>query len=158
MEVTHNVKLTKYERKTLIVKYLVIMAVLIIIGTTYYFSAQPASVSKLQSGRILNIFVALGLENITMHFIRKLAHFMLFSILGMAFTLFFSFRFTSIKLFVSSYFASIAIAIFDEIHQSFVPGRGPQVKDVMLDATGALGGIMIMTIFILIYRKYESKI
>ncbi|MEE8886523.1 MAG: VanZ family protein [Eubacteriales bacterium] len=34
-------------------------------------------------------------------------------------------------------------ACTDEIHQIFVPDRGPGVKDVMIDTAGALAGIVI---------------
>lgn len=37
----------------------------------------------------------------------------------------------------------IVYAVSDEIHQLFVPGRGAQVKDVMIDSTGAFAGIII---------------
>jgi VanZ family protein len=33
-------------------------------------------------------------------------------------------------------------AITDEIHQSFVPGRGPRVLDVGIDTIGALVGLL----------------
>jgi len=36
----------------------------------------------------------------------------------------------------------IFYAITDEIHQSFVPGRGPRVLDVGIDALGTLLGLL----------------
>lgn len=35
----------------------------------------------------------------------------------------------------------ILYAISDELHQLFVPGRGAQVKDVVIDSSGAVVGI-----------------
>lgn len=35
----------------------------------------------------------------------------------------------------------VLYAISDEVHQSFVPGRGAQVKDVLIDSAGAIVGI-----------------
>jgi VanZ family protein len=35
----------------------------------------------------------------------------------------------------------ILYATSDEIHQAFVPGRGPQVKDVFIDSAGSFIGI-----------------
>ena len=32
-------------------------------------------------------------------------------------------------------------AISDEVHQLFVPGRGGQVKDIVIDSAGAIVGI-----------------
>jgi len=37
----------------------------------------------------------------------------------------------------------VGYAISDEIHQIFVPGRGPQIKDVLIDSGGAAVGIFI---------------
>ena len=37
----------------------------------------------------------------------------------------------------------VAYAISDEIHQIFVPGRGPLVKDILIDGAGAVIGIML---------------
>lgn len=33
---------------------------------------------------------------------------------------------------------AVAVAIADEVHQSFVPSRSGEVRDILLDATGAL--------------------
>lgn len=40
----------------------------------------------------------------------------------------------------------VAYAITDEFHQMFVPGRGPQVKDVLIDGSGAAIGILIYAV------------
>ena len=37
----------------------------------------------------------------------------------------------------------ICIIVSDEVHQLFVPGRGAQVKDVLIDSAGAIVGICI---------------
>lgn len=36
----------------------------------------------------------------------------------------------------------ILYAISDEVHQLFVPGRGGQVRDVIIDSAGAIAGIL----------------
>ena len=38
----------------------------------------------------------------------------------------------------------VAYAISDEFHQIFVPGRGPLLKDVFIDASGAAIGIVLL--------------
>jgi VanZ family protein len=35
-------------------------------------------------------------------------------------------------------------AVTDEIHQAFVPCRGPAVKDVLIDAVGAVIGVALV--------------
>lgn len=39
---------------------------------------------------------------------------------------------------------SVLYAISDEFHQSFVPGRGPRLYDVLFDASGALAMILLI--------------
>jgi VanZ family protein len=48
------------------------------------------------------------------------------------------------------------MAILDETHQMFVPGRGPQVKDVMIDASGAIVGVIVIATIITLYKKYKA--
>jgi len=35
----------------------------------------------------------------------------------------------------------VLYAVSDEVHQLFVPGRGRQVRDVLIDSAGAIVGI-----------------
>jgi len=51
----------------------------------------------------------------------------------------------------------VLYAISDEVHQLFVPGRGPQVKDVFIDSAGACVGIMIYLGFIIISKKVMTR-
>ena len=45
------------------------------------------------------------------------------------------------KAFIFSLMFCILYAISDELHQLFVPGRGAQVKDVLIDSFGSFVGI-----------------
>jgi len=47
---------------------------------------------------------------------------------------------------------ALVYAISDEIHQSFVPSRGPSVVDVMIDAVGIMGWLIIYY-----EKKYSSN-
>ena len=38
----------------------------------------------------------------------------------------------------------VIYAVSDEVHQAFVPGRGPALKDVLIDSAGAFTGIIGM--------------
>lgn len=40
----------------------------------------------------------------------------------------------------------ILYAISDEVHQLFVPGRGPQVEDVLIDSVGTIVGVGMYSI------------
>ena len=138
-------------------KYLAIALFMAIVGLVFYFSAQPASVSKSQSQVVLNIFHKLGFEDFTMRFVRKAAHFTLFATVALAITLVLNFKFKGLKLFLSSFLISATIGGLNEFHQMFVPGRGPQIKDVMINASGALVGVIFMATCLYIYKRYDSN-
>ena len=48
------------------------------------------------------------------------------------------------RLFALSLFISVLYAASDEWHQSFVPTRGPSVRDVLIDSAGALAACLIL--------------
>jgi VanZ family protein len=138
-------------------KFLALALFLGMVGLVFYFSAQPASVSRSQSQVVLNVFHKLGFENFTMRFVRKAAHFTLFATVAVAITLLLNFKFKGLKLFFSSFLISAFIGGLNEFHQMFVPGRGPQVKDVMINASGALLGVIFMITCLYIFRKHLLK-
>lgn len=94
-------------------------------------------------------------ENV--HFyVRKTAHFMEYAVLGFIFTaLMFVYDKKEKYSFVLSTLLAGIYAITDEIHQSFVAGRSPAVRDVCIDTAGAFVGSisLIILIFILNYSK-----
>lgn len=49
-----------------------------------------------------------------------------------------------LKLAILALFMAIAYALSDEWHQSFVPGRSATLSDVMVDASGALIGLLLI--------------
>ena len=46
----------------------------------------------------------------------------------------------------------MACACLDEYHQSFVAGRGPSSRDVMIDSIGILAGVILVRIVCFIGR------
>ena len=48
----------------------------------------------------------------------------------------------------------VLYAISDEVHQLFVPGRGAQVKDVLIDSAGAIVGVGL---YLVICRIMKSR-
>ncbi len=77
--------------------------------------------------------------------IRKCAHFTLYALLGFlaygAVKSTFSFSEKSYKKY--SFVICVVYAIFDEIHQYFVPGRACRLYDIVIDGLGAVFGIFI---------------
>jgi len=74
--------------------------------------------------------------------LRKLAHFVLFLLLGILVASVFSGRHpTSRKWILPAILICILYAVGDEFHQMFVLGRTASVQDVLLDSTGSITGI-----------------
>lgn len=78
------------------------------------------------------------------HLIRKNAHFLAYLVLGiLSITVL---RCSGIGVWKSILCAlciCVIYAIGDEMHQAFVPGRGPGIKDVFIDSAGSLVGVTI---------------
>lgn len=81
----------------------------------------------------------------------KLLHLIAYAVLGfLTYQVFINYkrgRRTYIVLIVSLIF-SILYALSDEFHQSFVPGRNPDVFDALADGIGSFIGIMIYCRFL----------
>ena len=133
----------------------------------FCFSAQPAEQSNHVSSGVTEKIVDLSpkvrqlppaekqkvVANVN-NAVRKYAHFTLFAVLGL---------FITLALFrpEQKWFITLAIALgfcilyaaSDEIHQLFVPGRGAQFRDVMIDFSGAILGSGISTGINLLRRR-----
>src|SRR5690625_1594783 len=142
--------------------------VLLIMGTIFYLSHQPASDSSKLSGSVTELIAqmitAIPILQIDMDkfhfFIRKSAHFLAYLTLG-----FFvmnavqiSFRkaiFKLIRYRISfALLVCILYAISDEVHQLFIPGRSGEVGDVLIDSAGDFVGIGI---YHFVIRKIKNR-
>lgn len=118
----------------------------------FYLSHQPATKSNGLSTGITekiveivekvasNIKFDIGRFN---HIIRKNAHFFAYLVLGTLVAN--GLRSVGLIGYKAIGFALLIYmfyAISDEIHQLFIPGRGGQVKDVIIDSAGAVVGIL----------------
>ena len=90
------------------------------------------------------------------HVVRKVAHFCIFGVLGALLT----FASLGFEAFFKMHFAkSVSVgflyAVSDEIHQYFVPGRGPGVIDVLIDTAGVICGAtaLIFIVKLIVRRK-----
>ncbi len=77
------------------------------------------------------------------HYIRKLAHFTEYMLLAIsvAFPLY-VFGLRGFPLVIVAGMICIGYACLDEYHQSFISGRSPQKKDVLIDSMGVMVGII----------------
>lgn len=77
------------------------------------------------------------------HIIRKYAHFFSYLVLGvLVVNALRSSGANSYKIIGLAMLICVLYAISDEFHQLFVPGRGGQVRDVLIDSSGALVGVL----------------
>lgn len=91
------------------------------------------------------------------HLLRKNAHFFAYFILGVLVMNIVNRKgINGFKAFAIALGICILYAISDEVHQLFVPGRGAQVKDVLIDSAGAATGIGICKIISKIRRKKDK--
>ncbi len=74
---------------------------------------------------------------------RKLIHLFAYAILSML--IYFAYQGRRKILFTLT--ICLLFAISDEIHQLFIPGRSGEVRDVLIDFSGAAFGLVIVTLF-----------
>ncbi|WP_242840963.1 VanZ family protein [Butyrivibrio sp. AE3004] len=87
------------------------------------------------------------LSTVYQFYIRKLAHFTEYLILAItvAFPLY-VYGLRGFPLVIVAGIICVSYACLDEYHQSFISGRTPQKRDVIIDSCGALVGIIITRI------------
>ncbi len=134
------------------------------------FSSQVAAVSKETSNTVVEIVKriigAIPVKNMEKteygitYIIRKMAHFYNFALLGAL--LLMNKKVVKGNGNKSLMWAGVGlfVAVFDEVHQYFVPGRSAEIYDVMIDFSGVLFGISITHIvlwLILSWRQNERR-
>lgn len=146
---------------------ILLCAVMILI---FVLSAQPATdSSRLSRGltrKILEWFeffrnfdeetklkIVSGLQFV----VRKSAHFSVYAILG-------SLSFLNCncyeKLKKNKLWLSVAFCFFyaitDEIHQKFVPGRSGEIRDVLIDTSGSIFGVLVTIVISYLHRRVKK--
>ncbi len=113
------------------------------------------------SGRVLGILQGilrhLGLpgaaDRLTMHIVRKLAHFCEYALEGFLLTL-------CLRVYTRHFFKHVSwpmlggllTALTDETIQLFVPGRSGQVTDIWIDFSGVMTGLLVGLILLGLVR------
>lgn len=131
----------------------------------FCFSSQDAEDSSKMSGAIVKLILRLfypKLESFSAErqaqlmegfsfAVRKLAHFTEYAFLGTALMLHVDAigRVSPLRCQKSLAFLVGALyALSDELHQSFVDGRAPAGRDVLIDSAGALAALLIVSVII----------
>lgn len=95
----------------------------------------------------------------TERIIRKIAHFSIYTVVGLLLMgLLSTYKIKENWRMILSILLGMIYAVSDEIHQSFIPGRTPQITDVYIDTLGVVLGALLILLFIKIYDKYVTKI
>ena len=160
----------KLRRKTV---WVVAAWTVVILWMAFIFSmsAEPAEQSDKTSGGVAEVILRIivpGFDELPsqeraqmidgiQHFVRKSAHFLGYTLMGVLLCIAFSghfddFRITS----VSAFAVGASYAASDELHQRFVPGRSGEIRDVLLDSAGVATGILISFLFVLIVKRRKK--
>lgn len=163
-----NTKIRFLSKKHLVFGLFPVLAWMLII---FCFSAQDGKDSAhLSAGFVLYVvdmlfaladwcnisFTNLSASSLTHYvhcFVRKLAHFGIYSVLGFLLLRYFlqhkNFKIAA----VFTLFSGVLYAMFDEYHQTFVAGRGGAILDVFIDASGVVCGIILFFLFTAYKRR-----
>ena len=162
----------KIKKNLIFKRILFIVMLLATLSIRFGFSSQDGEQSGNLSLKVTNFIVEMfsKVKNmdlaLRMHYIerlhpiiRKLAHFSIYCLVGfsvMGFWCTFDIK-NKYKL-LWSILLGVSYAASDEFHQSFVPGRGPSIRDVCIDSAGVLTGIFIMIFLILLFEAFNNWI
>lgn len=149
------------------------LPVLIWMAIIFLFSSQNAEASSSTSSfpaEILAKFINPSIDTLSnadrqtlldncQFAVRKLAHFSVYTILGIfSYIAFRGYERISPKLKVLLTAAlCLLYAASDEIHQYFVPGRSCHLRDVIIDFSGSVFGIVIVIAILAIIRKMKKS-
>lgn len=140
----------------------IIRWVMLILWMVFIFmmSQQNGETSSEQSRFVVLIFSSLGIDfngqfgELSTFIIRKTAHFTEYLILYVLAYRVLKMYFKDKKSIILSLVFVFLYASSDEFHQSFIPGRGPSFRDVLIDTSGGV----FAGICIIINNKIKSKI
>lgn len=121
----------------------------------FWLSSEGHDASSARSDAIVNSVRSLGVhaDSGEMTFVvRKTAHTVAYMVLGsLAYLTLRQHNWRARTTVVSGVLLTVAYAVSDEFHQSFVAGRSGELRDVLIDSTAGLVGICIIYF---IYHKY----
>ena len=147
--------------KNKMIAALLLIWVLVIAGGIFWFSSKTGEESGDMSQNVTDeIFdsqppVDEETGKKRHHIVRKSAHVLEYGVLGNAICIFLFFitdaafirERSRYLLALWAWGGATVYAVTDEIHQIFVPGRGPSVIDVTIDAVGAFLGVLAVWAF-----------
>lgn len=122
-------------------------------------SLLPGEISTAISNAVKDIlsrFLPMGKTRSSGGFlVRKLAHLTEFAALGAC--LGWLFAMLQKKMYLP-FLLGVAAACMDETIQTFVPGRGPGIRDVCIDSVGVLTGIVLLHLGYICFRHHRNHL
>ena len=158
--------------KIKVIRIILLILILINCLTIFIFSSEISDDSGNRSGRVVNFIAEIipDIKNMeetekeifkseVMHpIVRKIAHFTIYETLGiLSMCLALTYKGTKYQKGLSVTLFCLMYSISDEIHQSFVPDRSSEIRDVLIDTLGAITGILLICLICFIYRKITKK-
>lgn len=136
--------------RTLIWRIALLAGTILWIAFIFSHSLAPGEQSDIESTKVQGVLqfildsIGLSSIGISHHFVRKMAHFIEFFLLGVLLTgVIRSFTRHLIRYLSIGLFLGLLIPVWDEFIQSFVGGRSSQVSDVLLDFGGVVCGTVL---------------
>ncbi|MCB2309411.1 VanZ family protein [Clostridium estertheticum] len=130
----------------------------------FIFSSQVGEVSNENNKFVIYVFNLLGLNlnnifgTLSNFIVRKASHFTEYFILYMLiYRAMNKSKKIDMKIFIASILIVFLYACSDEFHQSFVPGRGPALRDVMVDTCGGLTAFLFIYIRVTLKKRPDSN-
>lgn len=130
----------------------------------FYMSNQPSTVSSSQSGGFINMLCNIPIIGIVVEtlmkiglaefLIRKSAHIFLYFVLAILLYMAVKGR-SNIKDYSLAFILTTLYACTDEFHQLFIPGRSGEFRDILVDSTGALIGLVLVFLISKIILKIK---
>ena len=125
----------------------------------FMLSNEVADSSSERSGVIVEVISrSLSWSQDVLTFLtRKVAHIFIYFVLGiLMFNVAMDFRISNKHAVMLSVVFVMLYAITDEFHQSFVPGRSAELRDVLIDTTaGAMGALIYF--YATVFRRSDTS-
>lgn len=143
------------ERRKAQLRLFLCLTVLVTLGFIWGNSMVGREGSASLSNELTAWLNSIGIP-VTTHFLRKAAHFCEFGLLGCELMLIFVLGSgANLQSLCNTAFAALLSAVADETIQIF-SGRGSQVQDVVLDFSGALLGILFISLVLKLIQKQKN--
>ena len=128
----------------------------------WHNSMESAAASSVRSGKITEVVNGFlgrsGIEAVTEHFIRKVAHFSEYGMEGvLTVLLFMVYYLKPTKSWRIIILTGMLTALLDELIQFFSAGRSPGIGDICIDMAGFICGMLPVLAVWYLYRKSKEK-